>query len=398
MDDTITKKEKLQNGPNKTNCQTDLRGEFLQAKEEIESIGRDWDELFACAKDAPTYFSRAWIQTFINHNRFEGKPCFIVVWNGSKLVALLSLSVRSICGIRIGCPIGTNEPSFLGFLLDPKYPEAAGVAAETWIREKVAHAFHNKHLSSLDNATYSFIAELNRRGFAQKYGYKRICHYIELGCSFDEYLQKNKTGKRRKKLRYAEKQVYNAGNVIVSRYIGKDITEEIHQRIAKIQNESWMKKRGAAVLGQPFYQNLLTNMAEAELSSVWLMTIDGDDAAFAYTFITQGKLYYHWPAFKLKYESGLSIGQILLMQVIRDVCNEDIQLFDFEHGEAEYKRFWANKTHNVLWVVAGRGLPGRIVILFYRIAWWLAGQRKLFQFYRRLKNYKKNNNTASSDN
>jgi CelD/BcsL family acetyltransferase involved in cellulose biosynthesis len=400
MDDTITKKEKLQNGPNKIKGQTDLRGEFLQGKEDIESLSQDWDQLFSRANDSPPYFSRAWIQTFINHNRFKGKPSLIVVWNGPKLVALLPLSVHSFCGIRIGCLIGMNEPSFLGLLLDPKYPEAAGVAAETWIREKVAHAFHNKHLSSLDNATSSFVAELNRRGFAHKYGYKRICHYIELGCTFDEYLQKNKTGKRRKKLRYAEKQVFNAGNVAVTRYIGKDITEEILQRIAKIQNESWMKKRGAAVFGQPFYQNLLTNMAEAGLSSVWLMTIDGEDAAFAYAFITQGKLYYHWPAFKLKYESGLSIGQILLMQIIRDACNENIQLFDFEHGEAEYKRFWANKTHNVFWVVAGRGFPGRIVILCYRIAWWLAGQKKLFQFYRRLKNYKKitTHTPPSSDN
>jgi CelD/BcsL family acetyltransferase involved in cellulose biosynthesis len=401
MDDIITKKEKLHNGSNKTKDQLDLRGEFLQGKEGIESISRDWDELFTRAKDAPAFFSRAWIRTFIKHNRFNGTPCLIAVWNGPKLVALLPLTVRSICGIRIGCPIGTSEPSFLGLLLDPEYPEAAAVAAETWIREKVAHAFHNKHLSSLDDATYSFVAELNRRGFVCREGYKRISHYIELGCSFDEYLQKKITkGKRRYKLRYEEKKLFKSGDVKVTRYIGKDIPGEIHQRIAKIQNESWMKKRGAAILGQPFYQNLLTNMAEAGLSSVWLMTIDGEDAAFACAFITHGKLYYHWPAFKLKFESGLSIGQMLLMQIIRDACNEKIQFFDFEHGEAEYKRFWANKTHNVFWVVTGRGLQGRIVILCYRIAWWLAGQKKLFQFYRRLKNYKKviTHTPPSSDN
>ena len=401
MDDIITEKEKLEKrGLDKAEKQTDLRGEFLQGKDNITRLSQDWDKLFARAKDAPVYFSRAWIQTFINQSQFKGKPCLIAVWNGPKLVALLPFSIRSVCGIRIGCQIGTNEPSFLGFLLDPKYPEAAGVTADTWIREKVAHTFHNKHLSSLDNATYSFVAELNHRGFAYKYGYKRICHYIELGCSFEEYLQKNKTGKRRKKLRYAEKQVFNSGNVEISRYIGKDIAPEILKRIATIQNESWMKQRGAAVLGQPFYQNLLSNMAEAGLSSVWLMTIDGDDAAFAHTFISHGKLYYHWPAFKQKYGSGLSIGQVLLMQIIRDACNENIQIFDFEHGDAEYKRFWANKIHHVFWVVTGRGFRGHIVILCYRIAWWFVGQKKIFQFYRRLRKYKKiiTHTLPSSDN
>jgi CelD/BcsL family acetyltransferase involved in cellulose biosynthesis len=391
MDDTITKREKSEkNNLKETKGQTDLRGEFIQGKEDIISLCRDWDKLFSRAKDAPAFFSSAWIQTFIKHNRFKGKPCLIAVWKGPKLVALLPFAVRSLCGIRIGCPIGTSEPSFLGLLLDPEYPEAAAVVAETWIREKAAHAFHNKHLSSLDSATYGFITELNRRGFACKYGYERICHYIELGCSFDEYLKKKITkGKRRYKLRYEEKKLYKSGNVKVTRYIGKDITPEILKRIATIQNESWMKKRSAAVLGQPFYQNLLSNMSEAGLGSVWLMTIDGDDASFAYTFITHGKLYYHWPAFKLKYESGLSIGQMLLMHIIRDACNENIQSFDFEHGDAEYKRFWSNKIHQVFWVVTGRSVSGHIAILCFRIAWWFAGQKKLFQVYRRLRKYRK---------
>jgi len=366
-----------------------LRGEFLQGPENITSLSQAWDDLFARAKDAAPYLSRAWIQTFINHNHFKGKPCLITVWNGRTLVALLPFSIRSFCGIRTGCLIGTKEPSYLGLLLDPKYPEAAAVAAETWVREKVAHAFKNKHLCSVDKATGSFVTELNRRGFVCKQGYERISHYIELGCTFDDYLQKTKTSKRRKKLRYAEKQLYNSGNVAVTRYIGKEITPEIHRRVARIQNESWMKRRGAAVLGQPFYQDLLTNMADNGLSSLWLMTIDGDDAAFAFTFITNGKIYYHWPAFKLKYESKLSIGQMLLMQTIRDACNENIRFFDFGHGDAEYKRFWSNKTQSVHWVVAGRDLPGYAVILYYRIAWWLAGQKKLFQLYNRLKKYKK---------
>ena len=386
MDDTITEKEKSKkNKLNKTKGQETLCGEFRQGKENITRLSRDWDKLFARAKDAPAYLSRAWVQTFINQNRFKGKPCIIVVWNGPKLVALLPFSVQRFCGIRIGKLIGTNEPSYLGLLLDPDYPEAVAIVAKTWIREKVAHTFQNKYLFSLDKATHSLVTELSHQGFVYKYGYKRICHCIELGCPFDEYLQKTKTGKRRKKLRYAERQVFNTGNVEIARYIGKDITPEILQRIATIQNESWMKRRDAAVLGQPFYQNLLTNMAEAGLGSIWLMTINGDDAAFAYTFITHGKLYYHWPAFKLKYESGLSIGQMLLMQIIRDACNQNIQFFNFGHGDAEYKRFWSTDTQYVEWIIAGRSFQGHLVVLCYSMIWWLAEQKQLFLLYRHLR-------------
>lgn len=391
-------KQSEKNDPNKNKGQANLSGQFLQGKENFARLSKDWDDLYSRAKDAPAYLSLAWIQTFIEHNRFRGNPCLIVVWNGSKLVALLPFSVRSFYGIRLGSLIGTEEPSYLGLLLDSNYPEAAAVVAETWVREKVAHVFQNKHVFSLDKATHSLVTELYHQGYVYTYGYKRICHCIELGCPFDEYFKKSKSTKSRQTIRRKERKLFENKNVKMEHFAGNEITPQILERIVQIQKESWMKKRGAAVLGQPFYQDLLSNMAEAGLSSLWLMTIDGDDAAFVYSFITKGKLYYRWPAFKLKYESELSIGQILLMQIIRDACDKNIQFFDFGHGDADYKRFWANNTQSVSWIVAGRVIPGRIAVLCYRIAWWLAGQKKLFQYYRRLKNYKKIiNSIPSSD-
>ena len=113
------------------------------------------------------------------------------------------------------------------------------------------------------------------------------------------------------------------------------------------------------------------------------MTINGEDAAFAYAFVAHGKLHYYWPAFKLKYESALSIGQILLMQVIRDACNEGVVSFDFVHGDAEYKRFWATNTFRVDRVMAGRGLRGHLIVMSYYIAWRFAEIEWFHTSYRR---------------
>jgi len=381
------KKAGYTNNIEKLNGRTGLHGELLQGEAEFHRLDKDWDDLFTRAKDAPAYLSRPWIQTFIDRKHFKGNPCLIAVWFEKKLVALLPFSVHSHYGIRIGNPIGSTEPSYLGILLDPDYTGAITVVAEIWNRKKVAHVFHNKYLFSLDKATYKLITELSHQGFVYKSGYKRICHYIELGCSFNEYFRKFKSTKSRQTLQRKERKLYKNKELRLESYSGDELTSQITRRIAQIQKESWMKRRGAAVLEQPFYQNLLTNMAGSGLSSVWLMTIDGDDAAFAYTLITHGKLYYRWPAFKLKYESGLSIGQMLLMQIIRDACKENVLSFDFGIGDAEYKRFWANKTHSVSWVVAGRGLPGHIVVFCYRIAWWLAEHKQLFSLYRRFKKW-----------
>ena len=366
------------------NGKTDLYGELLQGKENINRLSKDWDDLFTRAKDAPAYFSRAWLETIINHNHFRGMPCLIVVWNGSKLVALLPFTIRNICGIRVGEPIGTTEPSCLGLLIDMAYVEAISVVADVWIRKNIAHAFYNKYLSSQDKVTNELFQEFVNRGYVLKRGFARSCPWIQLGCSFEEYLQKTKTGKRRKKLRYAEKQVMNAGNVKIFHFSDKDITHEVNNRIAIIQRESWMDQRGAAVLGQPFYQELLTAMANAGLAQVWLMTVEGNDAAFSYTLVAHRKLDLRWMAFKLKYESSVSFGKILTMQVIRDACEEHIESFNLGLGDSEWKRFWATGNHGLERIVAGRGLLGYIVVLFYRISWFLAERKCLLSLYQRI--------------
>ena len=77
------------------------------------------------------------------------------------------------------------------------------------------------------------------------------------------------------------------------------------------------------------------------------------------------------------------------MQIIRDACEKNIRYFEFGHGEGEYKRFWSNHNLDVKWVVAGHGLVGNIMLSFYRLAWFLAGQKRILSFYQRIRALKK---------
>ena len=390
MDDTIAKKENALDGtPAKTQDKVVLRGEIIRGKDNVSKISSEWDRLFARAINTPVNMSRAWLGTFISEGYFKGEICFIVVWKGSELAALLPVAIQSICGIKIAKLISWEVPTYLGLLLDPDCPEAIKVVVETWIENKVAHVFNDKHVSSVDKATQSLVKEFNNHGFISKYGYKRINFLIEPGSSFDEYLKKHKSSKRRRKLAYDERQLFKSVNVEIKQYNGSDITADILKRIAQIQDESWLKRRGASVLKEPFYQKLLGNMSQAGFGSVWIMRIDGEDAAFAFNSISHGTLYYQYVAFKLKFRLASSVGQILLMQILRDTCERNIKYFDFGHGDAEYKRFWSNYSRDVDWVVAGHGLVGIVMVLGYKLMWFLAGQKKLFSFYQRIKALKK---------
>ena len=186
-------------------------------------------------------------------------------------------------------------------------------------------------------------------------------------------------------MRRRERRLFESGDVKVEHYVGEEVTPDILVRIAAIEEQSWLKRRGAAVLNRPFYQKLLLKMAQAGFGHVWLMTIDSDDAAFEYVFISHKKLQFGWRAFKLKHSSSVSIGQILMMHTIRDACSNGILSMDIGHGEADYKRFWAEDSYKVNRVVAGHGIRGRLIAMYYYIIWRFATIEWLHSFYRRIR-------------
>lgn len=372
---------------NKQTVECELRGQVIRGADSIAELSKDWDDLFTRSKDAPAFLSRAWTQTFINQKHFKGNPYLIAVWSDKKLVALLPFTVHKICGIRIAQPIGLNVPSYLGLLLDPDYAGAIDITADVWIRENIADAFYNKYLSSLDKPTNQLFREFKKRGCKFKCGFPRLCPWIRLGCSFDEYLQKNKSRKSRKKLRSTERKIKDNGNVKIIHYKGKEITREVYNRIANIQIKSWQKRRGAAVLGQSFYQKLLAAMADYGLSQIWLMTINGDDTAFSYVLEAHKQLYYKWTAFKLKYKSPLSYGKILTMHLIREACEENIESIDLGLGNSKFKRFWATDNHDVERVIVGRGVLGHLAVACYSTVWRIAENKRFFSIYSRLRRW-----------
>ena len=358
--------------------------EILHGTDALVEIAGDWDNLFDRAVDAPPYLSHTWASTFIHEGRLRGKPLFIVVWYRRKLVGLFPLAVRKFLALKIAEPIGTGEASYLGVLVDRKYPSAVECMAELITSRKIFDVYLTADLSFDDVPTNDLLAKLVKRGYFCRQLLRNPCPYIQLDCSFNEYLSKHMSSRSRCTLRREERRLFRRADVKVEHYVGEQVTGEMLGRIAKVGEESWMKKRGAAVLGQPFYQNLLSKMDQSGLGCLWLMTIDGDDAAFLYAFIAHRKLYFHWTAFKLRYKS-LSIGKSLMMHTIRDACSDNILSIDLGQGDAEYKRFWAGSHFKVNRAILGKGLRAWLIAICYSAVWRLAKKKWLRRIYHRLR-------------
>ncbi len=364
----------------------EIEAEIWDGREALATLFEEWRSLYERTDNASPFLSPSWASAFVENGRICGKPIIIVAKHRGELVALWPLVVRHFLGTTIAEPIGTKQPSYLGVLVDPAYPTAISCIVDLFIQQRVAQIFYNIDLYSKDKATNELFDELSKRGFLYLKVYRNPCYRINLEGSFDEYLKVTKNSFQRRRLRRNEKRVNEIGIVKVERYTGREITSEIVTRMAKIQCASWMKRRGAAVFMQSFYQKLLLQMAEAGFCRAWLMTIGGSDAAFALGFISHNILHYYWIAFDLKYESStMAAGQLLTTKVVEDAFSDRLLYLDFSHGDARYKRFWANECHSVYRAICARSLWGKAVSRGYYAIWLLARIKWLHSLYRRIR-------------
>ncbi|OHB60975.1 MAG: hypothetical protein A2168_07160 [Planctomycetes bacterium RBG_13_50_24] len=363
----------------------DVRLQIVENAEGISEFGEHWDDLFSRAVDAPPFLSRPWISTFIDEGRIKGTPLFILAWCDSKLVALFPLAIRKFLIVKIAEPISTGQPSYLGLLLDPGYRSVTEDIADIIISMRIFDIYYSEDLSSEDMATNDLLDMLAKKGYFRRTVSRNPCCHVQLGCTFEEYFKKNASSKSRQNLLRRERRLFESEDVNVEYYVGREVTPDVLLRIAAIEEQSWLKRRGAAVLGKPFYQKLLLRMAHAGIGHVWLMKIDGEDAAFEYVYITHKRLQFGFRAFKLKYSSSVSIGQILMMRTVRDACSNGVLSMDIGHGEADYKRFWAKDSYIVDRVVAGRGVRGCLIAMSYYVPWRLGKIKWIRSSYHRIK-------------
>jgi CelD/BcsL family acetyltransferase involved in cellulose biosynthesis len=364
-----------------------LHYKIVRGIDSITELSEDWDSLFDRAHKAPSYFSRAWVQTFMTEKCVKGKPLLITVWSGTKLVALLPLTICSYFGIKVAKIVPTTTLCYTGILIDPNYHEAIQIVVQSLLQKKMAHALYNKYMLSLDEPTNELFTELSRNNFTYKRWKRHVClkSYSEL--DFDHLLKKTRNSKQRKKLLYHERQVFKSGDVKVTRYLGKQITQDTINRIADIQIHSWLKEEGKAVLVQPFYKKLLCELAQADVGCIWLMTLKNEDIAFIYCLRAHDTLSFKWMSYKLNYGSStLSFGKALYTQVIRDACDEGIRVIEFGFGEDRWKQHWATDKEYVNLAISGRDFIGYLAAFICGMLLKCAQYRwKLHQYIKKIR-------------
>jgi CelD/BcsL family acetyltransferase involved in cellulose biosynthesis len=346
-----------------------MRARVFEGSSLVDTLSDNWDDLFSLVPQASYALSRPWQSSFILSGRLSGRPLAITTWSGERLVSLLTLDMRRRAGLRVAQPVGTGSPGHIGLLADPKCAEhAAEVTAAACLEQRLFDVLALHDLASDDDATQHFVQTMARRGLTVQRVPRTVCRRARLCGTIDDFLAAHKSAKSRQTLRRKERQLDRAGAVRIEYLRGAEVTSTVLERITRVRAASWMKRRGAQLLDSAFERDCLRRLAEAGMLRVWFLNLAGDDAACVVATVTNGLLEYRYPAFKLAYEH-LSVGQVLLQHSIADACREGVSVYDFGHGDADYKRFWANDCHHIERAFIGRGLLGAAAATGLAFAW-----------------------------
>jgi GT2 family glycosyltransferase len=151
-----------------------------------------------------------------------------------------------------------------------------------------------------------------------------------------------------------------------------DQTRDVSFEVFVVDNAS--ADGSAAVIAAEFPQvHLIANaenrgFAAAGRLDAWIVTLDGHDAAFQITTQAHKHRASFLIAFRLKYEA-YSVGKWLTSRLLEDCCGAGVTELDFGQGDADYKRFWANDSHQIDRVFVGCGAIGTVAAVALTLAW-----------------------------
>jgi CelD/BcsL family acetyltransferase involved in cellulose biosynthesis len=169
---------------------------------------------------------------------------------------------------------------------------------------------------------------------------KRTAHWqLALPGSFDEFLRSLSSRTREGVRRYSRKLERDYGDRLsLQRLAGEAELERFFVDARRVAEKTYQHGLGVAVGDDPAHRRLIEAAAGRGWFRAWVLSIDGEPAAFWHGFAYRGEFAIGIPGYDPAYAQQ-RVGTYVLMRAIEELCaDEDVHTVDFGFGEAEYKR------------------------------------------------------------
>jgi len=371
--------------------------ELLTRREDLCPVAERWDEL--AREDARDGFFRTsgWYLSWIDHVRRDARPFVVVARNSEgKIVGLAPLCrvmhrdhwlpIRGVTSA--GREVVSGD--FLDYLAAPdtRAEVLAAILEFLWeVRSRWGLLIVGEAAGGgdLHRAVESFATA---RGLPVRIQEERICPYIELPSSFDEYLASFSKKRRHELRRQMRVLLEKSGAQVEVRTEPRQVAENLDTLI-QLHAGRWNRAHQSGNMDRPgFVRFLKQTCAEPPAGAgprLYLLKYEQKPvAALLIFYFGQSALLYSMGWDPESDVAQLSPGIMLVAWSIRDAIANGMKHFDFLRGDEEYKSHLTKSARKTITILVGRSHSARAYLQALRVkdlvkqrfpAWWtrLAG-------------------------
>jgi CelD/BcsL family acetyltransferase involved in cellulose biosynthesis len=352
-----------------------MRTEVCTQREALTAVAPRWDELARLDRRDGLFRSSGWYTAWLDHVRRDASPYVVLAYHEGQVVGIAPLCRMPYpdLGFRLNAVSSAGREivsgDYLGFPALPEYRAGAlhAIFNALWERREdwdLLIVGEVEEGSDLDQAAESFANSHNLPFRCQE---PRICPFISLPATFDEYLA-GLSSNMRYKVRRDERDILGklGGRVEV-------LTQPAEvraglQTLVRLHVAHWNRLNEPGTLNRPGIVNFLEEMSSDAGARLYLLHGPKHAEAALISFVFGDTMMYYqmgWDPDSIFVPCRP--GYYLLSCSIRDAIQSKLRYFDFLRGDETYKtRFTQTfrKTHTVL---AGRTLKAQAYLSASRL-------------------------------
>lgn len=329
----------------------------IDTLEAFAELQESWDNLLAGAPNASLFLTWEWMFTWweIYHPQNPGWKLHILVFrDGDSLIGILPLFVSSesigfVKYKRVGF-LGDEVEStdYLDIITSDAYrvyftENLYSILAEEF---STADLIHFKGILADSIIDQGFYHQNNGSSLRQEF---RICPYITLPSSFDDYLSRLSSNFRYNIRRRTKKFLKQPGarlSIISEPERMAETIEmvfDLHWKRAqqKQLDTKFLKEKRCA-----FHQKCAERLAKKNYVKIFVGEIEGQPVASLYCYEFDNTLFYFQSGFDPDWDK-ISPGLVIMAYAIQYAIENNLRCFDFMRGNEEYKFNWTNDFYHL---------------------------------------------------
>ena len=199
-----------------------------------------------------------------------------------------------------------------------------------------------------------------REGLALRHQEERLCPYIELPSTYDDYLA-TFSQKRRKELKRQTRVILEDFGAVVEVHTGAQAVAENLDVLMQLHTGRWNSANQTGNMGRPGFARFLQHVCSAppagSVPRLYLMKHEQKPVAALLVFQSgQAALAYSIGRETNCHISHLSPGFALLAWSIRDSIEQGLRYYDFLRGDERHKTHLTKSSRKTVTLMIGRSL------------------------------------------